>query len=118
MAIADIYRGNTKTFRFTFADANSTAIDITGWSIWFTAKASEADADNAAIIQIEATAGDDVLDDPSNGLMYVTVSSTDSDITPQTLHYDFKRVIPGSPPNAKTLDKGTFSILKVITLST
>lgn len=117
MAIADLYQGNTKVYRFYFADANNTPIDITGWIILFTAKAFEADADVDAIIQVSTTAGDDPTDDPVNGLMYVTISSTDSNVTPQTLYYDFKRVIPGSPPDVKTLDKDTFSILKTVTIS-
>ena len=117
MAIADIYRGNTKTFKFNFVDSSNTPIDITGWSIWFTAKAIASDTDVDAVIQVSTTAGDDALDVPASGLMYLTVTSTDSDVTPQALHYDFKRVIPGSPANIKTLDKGTFKILDIITIS-
>lgn len=118
MAIADIYQGNTKIFKFTFKDVAGNAIDITGWSLWFTAKDTEVSPDSSAAIQVSSTAGDNANDTPLSGIMYLTLSSVDTNITPQNLYYDFKRVIPGATPNVKTLDKGTFNIKKIITLST
>lgn len=117
MAIEDVYRGDTRVYRFTFVDENDAAIDITGWVVWFTAKANEADPDVAAAIQVTATAGGNALDSLAGGIMHLTLTSTDSDITPGNYHYDFQRVISSTPANVKTIEKGTFNILKSITLS-
>lgn len=117
MPISDLFKGNTHVFKFIFLDNDNAPIDITNWSVLFTAKAREDDADNAAIIRTSATAGSDARDDVVNGIMHLTVTSTDTDKDPQSLHYDFKRVIPGNPPDIKTIEKSTFKILNIITIS-
>ena len=38
MSINSFYRGDTKTYKFTFTDSDSVAVDCTGWTIWFTLK--------------------------------------------------------------------------------
>lgn len=117
MAINDIYRGDTKRYKFSFADAQAAVIDITSWEIWFTAKNDKADADVDAVIQVKKTAGGDPADDPVNGVMYVELDSSDTNVDPSTLFYDFQRVIPGSPPNVRTLDADKVKILEDITRS-
>lgn len=114
MAINDIPKGTTKLFKFTFTDENAGVIDITGWQIIFLAKRLEKDLDAAAVINITATAGGDVADDEANGLMHVLLDSDDTDITPGELYYEFRRIVPGTPPDEKVLDAGTFGITKSI----
>lgn len=111
--IDNFYRGDTKVYKFTF-----TGQDITGWSIWFTLKGSEGDLDEAAVLQVSSTAGDDVSDDPVNGLMFLTLGSDVTDLVePGEYVYDFQRVISGSPPDVRTLLSGSISILVDITRS-
>lgn len=106
--IANFYRGDTKVYKFTF-----TGQDITGWSIWFTLKNDESDSDEDAVLQISATADDNALDDPVNGIMYITLTSTDTNLlVPGEFAYDFQRVISAqSPPDVRTLLSGRLKVL-------
>ena len=114
MPINDIVRGNSKTYKFVFTNIDRSVKDITGWQILFMAKVNINDADGAALIDVTATAGNDTNDDPPNGLMYLTVPETATELTPQTLSYDFVRIIPGATPDIKTLDQGSFAITKAV----
>jgi hypothetical protein len=111
MPIEDIYKGTTKVCKFTFTDELGAAIDITGWQIILMVKRYEKDLDSSAVINKTATVGDDPLDVAGSGLMHITIDSADSDVTPGQLYYELRRVIPGSPPDEKVLDAGTFGIL-------
>lgn len=106
--IANFYRGDTKVYKFTF-----TGQDITGWDIWFTMKNDESDADDDAVLQVKTTAGSNVIDDPVNGIMYVTLTSAQTDLlNPNNYFYDFQRVISSaSPPDVRTLLSGRLKIL-------
>jgi len=109
-----IYRGDTKTYKFNFP-----GVDITDWTIWLTLKIDELSSDAAAAIQVSSTAGDNVLDDPINGIMYVTIPSDQSGtLEPGQYFYDFQRVIQGSPPDVRTLLAGQVEIYTDITLAT
>lgn len=117
----DIFRGDTKVFKFTFDDGavTPTAIDITNWTIWMTLKTNLSDLDGPAPIQIESTAGDHVNDDIPNGVMYLTLTSVQtSALTPGKYEYDFQRVIEGtSPLEVRTLAQGKVKILEDVTVS-
>lgn len=117
VTLTEIPQGNTQIFEFIFVDKNKAPVDITGWRIVFTAKINEEDPDNLAVINVDTTAGSDANDNLLGGIMYLTVDSTDSNITKQKYHYDFKRIIAGSPPSIRTLDIGTFKITNVIRIS-
>lgn len=114
--IRDITRGDTVSWKFEFGNG----VDITGWKIYFTMKENKDDDDSSAVLQVINTAGDNVCDDVFNGVMYVTVESTDyDDVEPDTKYfYGFQRVIAGSPVNVKTLHTGTVKILQDITITT
>ena len=114
MAIEDIYRGNTKTFKFTFKDAAGAVIDITGWTIMFMAKAATGDVDASATINVASVAGSETLDDPPNGLMYLVLDITDTDVAHGAYHYEFRRIIPGTPNDVKTLELDSFHILETV----
>lgn len=91
------------------------AIDITDWIIILTFKTEDTDVD-PGLLQITTTAGDDPLDDAVNGIMYVVLPSDDSANLPVgTIHYGFKRIIPGTPPDVLTLDKDKVKIFQNIT---
>lgn len=46
-----VYRGTTKSLRFLIRESDGTVTDITGWSLTFTARLREVDADPPAINQ-------------------------------------------------------------------
>lgn len=116
MSINSFYRGDTKTYKFTFTDSDSVAVDCTGWTIWFTLKEDETDLDAAAVLQVSTTAGDVADDDPTNGIMYLVVPATSTDsITPAKYYYDFQRVT--SDGSITTLDSGRVTVKYDITRS-
>lgn len=116
MAIKDIPRGSTKRWKFTFTDLLGVVINITGWKLYFTVKASINDLDVAALIQVNTTAGDDGDDDVLNGVMHLKVTSAETDVLEDLYHYDFTRVIPGGTPDVKVLEVDTVSITKRATI--
>ena len=115
--IQNFYRGDTCIYMLSFG----TGVDVTGWSVYFTAKLNNTDTDEDAVIQVSTTAGDNDLDDLANGLIYLTLSSIDTSnisIVPDTKYfYDFQRVIPSTPPIVKTLTSGKVKIMQDTTQS-
>ena len=118
MAISDFKRGDTKRYKFSFTQNTGTQevpvytpVDITNWAIFFTLKVNQDDADTIAAAQVKAVAGGYAFDDPANGIMYLVMGSDVSDaIEPGKYYYDFQRVIPGTPPDVKTLDSDVVSV--------
>jgi len=118
--LRSIYRGDTKRYKFSFL-ANGIPIDITDWTLWFTLKIDEHDSDNMAILQVQTTAGDNSLDEPVNGIMFLVLTSIDTDpIDPGLYYYDFQRVVPqiAQPDDVKTIIAGQLKILVDVTRST
>jgi len=52
----DLVRGDSKTYALAFTDNDGTAIDITGWTIYYTVKERLTDDDEDAIIRKIVTA--------------------------------------------------------------
>jgi len=50
------YRGDSKTINVSFKDALGAAINITGWTVFFTAKTSKSDLDAASAVKKDVTA--------------------------------------------------------------
>jgi hypothetical protein len=114
--IKEFYRGDTKNYSFDFGDG----VDITGWKIYLTLKEKSDDTDAASAMQVFSTAGDNTSDSVLNGKMTLTASSIDTaTLIPNTnYHYGFQRLIPGSPPDVKTLLTGVVRVFQDITLTT
>ena len=69
------YRGNSESFdiKITLAD-KVTPRDITGWTLWCTAKLNVLDADSAAIFQrTTATGGGITLTNPTQGMARINI---------------------------------------------
>lgn len=77
MANLDMYRGDKRTWTITVTQAGD-KFDLTGSTIWFTAKKKYADADSAAIIARSTTNGGIVLTDPTKGVAEVTTLTTET----------------------------------------
>lgn len=116
MSIANFYRGDTKKYKFTFTDANGAPVNITGWEIWLTLKLDVAAVDANAEMQVKHVVGNDVADDPVNGVANLTATSVNTTIPVGTYQYDMQRVIPGSPPDVRTLLRGKVKVLQDVTL--
>lgn len=83
-------QGDDKVIRIQYP----VGIDITGWTFWFVMNDS-LDA-KTPIIQISHLAGDNVLDDPANGLVYITLPATDTGTMKDgSYYYSVKRVDTG-----------------------
>lgn len=84
-------RGTTKVLSMTVKE-NGVALNVTGFSFWFTAKNNYEDADSAKIFQ--KTVGSGItLTTPASGIIEVKIAPTDTSSLPahQTnLYYDLK----------------------------
>jgi hypothetical protein len=106
--IADFRQGDTVKIKITY-DAGT---DITGFVYWLTLKACFEDADSAAVLQVETTAGDHPDDDVANGVVYIVASATDTAaVPPGRYYYDVQELSAGGeirtlfPPTADYKDR-------------
>lgn len=80
-----LIRGDNSSIGFELTQ-DSTAVDLTGATVFFTAKptlANESD-DASAVIHVEVTDHTD----PTNGKTSIPLSASDTNITPGTYYYD------------------------------
>jgi hypothetical protein len=91
-----ISRGDTITIPVEIVDADDVAIDITGYTLWFTVRknipATSIKTDDDAIIAIKQEPDD--LTDPTNGKTDIELTSILTDINPATYYYDFQYETP------------------------
>lgn len=93
-----IKRGNAKTYSVTLKDKNGNAVDVTGWTVYFTVKKSVNDKDSKAVISKTVT-----FTDALNGIGKVTFTAADTDKTEGTYYYDVKVInATGDPINSDT----------------
>lgn len=86
MAYLSIFRGDSKTIRITVTDELGVAVDLTGWKVFFTAKESETDSDDDAVIKIDVDPTD-----PTNGIADIDFEPADTnDLTPADYIYDIQ----------------------------
>lgn len=108
-------RGDTLELTLTFTNALTGAvINVSGWELWLTMKTNLTDLDAAAVLQHQMTVPSDA--NATNGIAIMTVTSTETDITPGTYHYDIQRAIAGSPPDVQTLVTGRVTVKQDVTL--
>lgn len=81
-----IIRGDTTNITLTLTDQDGDPIDLTGATVFFTAKPDfdndVTDAD--AVITKEVSSHTD----PTNGITVIPLTASDTDITPGIYHYD------------------------------
>jgi hypothetical protein len=73
---SDLYtrRGDTVVFSITVTDRTTGGpIDLTGYSIWCTAKSSLSDPDSAAVFQLTRSSGDIEVTGAENNVIRVTI---------------------------------------------
>lgn len=114
-----MFRGDDTDFTLTFSKIDGTAQDITGWTIWFTAKIAESDADEQAKFQKSTAAGAGiVLTTPAEGIATVSILEADtSDLRNETvLYYDVQ--VKDGADKIVTTEKGTLTVQVDITRAT
>lgn len=104
-------KGTSKTWRFQFKK-NGGAIPITGWKLFFTAKSKLSDTDETAAISKDV----ETHYSANEGITYITLTMTDTDITPGSYFYDIKWVDDGSPAKSGILMKGKITIERAVTI--
>jgi hypothetical protein len=90
--IEDFRQGNTKVIKIDYGQG----VDTTGWTFYLTLK--EKIDDYTPVAQVSTTAGDNVLDDPTNGLVYLTLDSVTSSSIPVGSYYWSVQVDKGGSP--------------------
>lgn len=117
MSLAAFYRGDTKTYPFSFKVKDSDPvipIDLTGKTLKFTMKASKADADPGALQKsLGPFSGAEAL--AGTGTLVLTSTETNG-LAPGKYYFDFQLTDPGtSPPTVQTVGAGTVTVLEDIT---
>lgn len=89
----EIKRGTTYPITFQNTDSSGNPIDLTGATVYFTAKTAESDTDatdtNAAITKTVTTHLDSAgVASAARGISTITLTSTQTNITPNSYFYD------------------------------
>lgn len=101
-----MYRGDTKSYRLNFP------YDVTGMVFSLTLKRDIDDLNSKADVSISTTAGDNTNDDPVNGIVYVTIPSTDSSrLSVAEYTMGIQKIIPGTPDVVTTLLVTTIDVM-------
>lgn len=116
-------RGDSAVFEVAVAipatayDQVPTPVDITGATIWFTAKRRLADADGSAVIA-KVTPSGVVITSAAGGLAEVRLAAADTASleAPTTLHYDVQ--VRDATGQTRTVDAGLLVIQADVTRAT
>lgn len=108
----EIKRGTTLPIDVNITDANGDPIDLTGATVYFTAKTAESDVsldDSTAAIKKDVT----VHTDPAQGETKITLDADDTTINPGNYYYDITVKYPaigGADPVVNTVVEGKLKI--------
>ncbi len=111
----EIERGDDWDFPFNFKDGANVAIDITGWTIFFTIKSAIDDAadDSAAVLTKDQTSHTNA----ALGLTTISIEDIDTkDLNAVEYWYDFQ--YKDSSGKIKTIMRGIMIIAKDVTRRT
>lgn len=101
-----IYRGDDKTWQVQFKDALEVAIDITGWSVYFTVKEKDSDTDINAKITKTITSHVD----PTGGKTDIILVPADTQSLKGNFYYDIR--VKKDSGEKITVLTGTLEVLK------
>jgi len=104
-----VYKGDDKTWTLNIKNSSGSAVDITGWTIFFTAKTNKTDTDDNAIIKKEVS----THTNPTQGISSLTLTNSDTNVTAKTYWYDIQAV-DGSN-NVHTFGVGQFEVKQDVT---
>lgn len=107
-----MYRGDTRYLPFQITDAVGAPLDVTGYTIWFTAKRQLSDPD-PGVFQQTIAGGELVVTNASLGLGYVRIDPSDTvtlgDSTTQLL-WDLQIKSPAADTPVSTVARGTLTV--------
>lgn len=109
-----VNRGDDASWLVTVTDKDDVAVDITGYTIFFTVKTLtdvETD-DSAALISKDITSHTT----PASGITTITVTNSDTDITPGKYQYDIQ--MKDGSDRIYTIKRDYFVVLQDITKRT
>lgn len=113
--LSPLVRGDDWTLKLVLT-SNSSVLDITGYTFWFTLKENIDDADPGAL---QVTATPDISTSPteaSQGIIFIKASKTlTNSLTPKTYNYDVQQI--DGDGNVQTLLIGKVKVVKDITRS-
>jgi hypothetical protein len=106
-------RRDHKTYTLAFKDENGDYIDISGWSIFFTAKTNKLDTDDEAKIRkdVDVSSGQG-----PTGRVSFTLTPSETDIEAGTLYYDIQIKKPDGTILTPLI--GLLSIVQDVTIRT
>lgn len=100
--LKDIIRGDSLVINLTCKEADGTPFDLTGYSIYFTAKSAlDTNDDTAAAIQKTIVS----INNPSAGLVSIELSPADMDVAPGEYFYDIQFKDANGNVNSLQADK-------------
>jgi hypothetical protein len=101
-----IHIGDDKSLELEFTNSDGTAVDITGWTVYFSIKSSIQDSDTDAIFNTEIMEHSD----PENGKTEIVITSGESkEFTAGVFIYGIR--IKDDEDKIQTITKGNFSTL-------
>jgi hypothetical protein len=110
MAELTLIKGDDKTFTLNFKDSSDVAIDITGYTVFFTVKVKKTDSDANAIIKKDIT----THSDPTNGQTQLVLTSSDTTKNAAIYYYDIQ--LKTDTDEIKTVSIGTLNIQQDVTI--
>jgi len=110
--LLEIKRGDSKDYTLIFKDEDGNYIDITGWTVFFTAKVGIDDTDNEAVIKKTIT----IHTNPTAGQTKIQLTSADTNLNP--ISYVFDIQIKKSTGEIQTIIEGLITIKKDVTQRT
>lgn len=108
----NVYRGDDKVFDINVTDSEGEIVDITGYTVKFTVRA-EANDDTYLIHKTTPSGSGISLIDPTNGVARLSLSSTDTDLTPGKYVYDVE--VTDTNGRVSTVVVDTFKIIRDVT---
>lgn len=120
--LGSIYRGDTVLLPVWQAVSpyDGSVINLTGGTVWFTAKLDLARADAAPeTIQLSTALGGVAILDPISGTFQVTIPSTATQALSDDAAFVFDcQVRAGSPARTTTVRRGIFTVVRDVTRAT
>lgn len=108
----EIKRGTTLPITVTITDANGAPVDLTGATVYFTAKTAESDTDatdNNATIKVDVTEHSN----PTEGETLIVLTADDTTVNPANYYYDITVKYPAigdADPVVNTVVEGKLKI--------
>lgn len=111
-----MFRGDTPTFQLTVLNRDLNPFDLTGYSIWFTAKRNLDDSDINALFQISTITGHIIVTDAVGGIAQIIppASATYSLTSDAQVFFDIQ-IRNAGLTRTYTVARGHLSIVRDVT---